>query len=253
MTANHKYSMRINEISKSDIKQFGSRGWRSPSAIRHFLAKEGYKELGSGAFGEAWAKPRSKFVIKISRREDECYLRFAHWAMKQKNNPYIPKIKFLKTYRGRAEEIDGSDDAKLFITAIERLNELREDYKLKDFTWTHRQLPMLAWMSHTLQKGEFDNQFIETYKNTFPNVEPAQMVRDMRKYNEKFKSSKMARTYNEIRMMFATTCGMDLHLGNMMMRPGTKQIVFTDPAAFWQAGKGEEKDYTGAVGTGMMK
>lgn len=206
------------------IKKKLDKKWKYPEDIRELLEKKGYKLLGDGAYSEVWGREQDSFVIKLSRNEDICYLKFAKWAMKQKNNPYVPKIYFLKTYKGW----DDYDEKKveLFVSAIEKLEDFT--YELTKVKWTKKHIPFLIWACvKTNEMRSYKKELVKIcseYKIKLTKV-------FIKKCYDNFNRTKAGKTFNHIQSFVGKKCLLDLHSGNIMIRRDPIHIVFTDPLA----------------------
>tara|TARA_R110000823_G_scaffold101636_17_gene218373 strand:+ start:4863 stop:5642 length:780 start_codon:yes stop_codon:yes gene_type:complete len=254
--------MKVNELSKSDEKTLKGRKWGGYDPIENFLNKRGYQFIDGGVYANVYSKPNSKYVIKVSKQEDECYLAFANWASKQTNNPWLPKVKFLHTFNVKPEpptgewsEFPGHAPGTVFtyfITAIEKLVPLNNNMSKN---WDKRHLPFLAWVVADrglpmISEYEFDFERIysKVYKRTH-GVSPSKVNRQpgivgatgsvsrVRSYDQQSfkyadhfkKTSKLPGTIRQINQLLPKQCQDDLHSGNVMFRPGTKQLVIIDP------------------------
>lgn len=217
--------MIIKEIDKNHKSSLITNNWKSYDDIINFLEKRGYKLIGSGFYSLVFAKPNSKYVIKLSKIYDGCYLKFVDYVLKQKRNPYLPKILFLRTYNDRNKR-------KLFVTAIEKLKRFYAIEKMN--LWTVRDLPKLAWLSLITRHVQpyFREEFWDIYRQIDNSSYIANRSEIIDQYAKKFKSSLMARTYEQIKKELVnskTGCGFDIHDNNIMYRPGKNELVFTDP------------------------
>tara|TARA_R110000823_G_scaffold230090_4_gene357005 strand:+ start:253 stop:915 length:663 start_codon:yes stop_codon:yes gene_type:complete len=218
--------MRISELSKTDSKILQTRKWSGVQKVQSFLARQGYDYVDEGVYSIVFAKPRGKFVVKVSKKEDVCYLEFARWASAQKNNPWLPKIKFMKDFQVTTRD---GEKVTFLITAIEKLHTLKGGV-ISNIRWTHHQLPLLLFLS---QEMSFGNQLQNAYTDLFKKTYGRDInLTDEYEMSGKFKKNSMLpRTIDTIDELLSTDCRKDMHLGNIMLRPGTKQIVIIDPLA----------------------
>jgi hypothetical protein len=56
------------------------------------LTKAGYKKLGSGLFGEVYARPGEDFVLKLFNVTDHAYIIFLNFCLKNIGNSNLPKF-----------------------------------------------------------------------------------------------------------------------------------------------------------------
>lgn len=228
--------MNINEISKQEKQKIDKIKTVSYYQVSDKLEKLGFREIDSGAYSSVYAKKNSKYVIKLSRNEDLCYLTFVEWVLKQKNNPYLPKIFMLKTYRDQ-------NGKKMVITAIEKLRRFKIDSFSDDIVsinlWKKRHLPMLAFLSLNMKENTrylFRNEFIKTYDSHFKITYDFDYTPIIKEYSKRFEPSLMAKTINKIKTQLMGACEYDLHQGNIMYRPGKNELVIIDPLANWSIG-----------------
>ena len=111
-----KSSEFINEASTADEATLKNTKWESPKQIFAWLESNGFAKLGSGNFARVYSKPNDDRIVKASTEQDACWLQFAAWAMKQTNNPHVPKIHWIHQY-----------SKKFFVTIIERLHPLDDE------------------------------------------------------------------------------------------------------------------------------
>jgi len=78
------------------------------------LDSKGYDCIGSGSYGSAHAYKNKKNVLKVFT-QDEPYLKFIE-KIKQSKNPYFPRIKSIKHYKGSNKYI-------YTVVELERLTE----------------------------------------------------------------------------------------------------------------------------------
>ena len=88
-----------------------------------FITQHGFKRLGEGSFGAVYEKPGYPWVFKIFNN-DPAYLAWIEFALKNQNNPHVPKFKGRpfkitdKAFAIRMEKLEHSD------TAIESVRNL---------------------------------------------------------------------------------------------------------------------------------
>jgi len=124
--------MRINELVKpEELTQFKRGLDRAPRdhnnqvshdedvrfALRDYMAKYGFKELGSGAFASVFESPKHKFVLKVFG-ENPGFLKWIAFCQANPANPYLPRflgkpIKIHHTYYFiRMERLTHSDPTR---------------------------------------------------------------------------------------------------------------------------------------------
>lgn len=228
--------MRIDELSRKDEVM---QNWRSVKQVQSFLKSNGYKRLGKGVFSEVWGQPGAETVIKVSTSEDTCWLRYAKWAMKQPDNPHLPKIYSLKTYKTRS--------GTLFVARMEKLTEAI-DYFTKYLDRVGREkdpkrIGAILWVGllgyDNVQDMLHDSSVLRSLANStvrkqyFPDATVPQIVTHLLSAAKRTKLAqtvKQAHTY----ILKNPMCYEDLHLGNVMMRGET--VVIMDPAAMYENG-----------------
>lgn len=208
----------ITEASIFDEKELLNTKWTSPQELQKWLSANGFKKLGSGVFSAVYGKPDHNRVVKISKRGDECWLKFANWLMAQTKNPYLPHVPWLKQYKGTR---NGKTET-FFVTIIEKLDPFTTDVikNIKD--------PVV--IAALLLKGDFwanekkvlQKRLVELGYET--PKEQKELLMDNN--NHKF--------INSLRMVSkrgGKSCFGDLHSGNIMFRPSNNSVVITDPLA----------------------
>jgi len=210
---------RKAQISKTDYGQIFKPKHtkeRNINTIPNILMRNGYKQIGSGVFSSVYKKPNKNFVIKYNRKVDSCYFRFLKYAMKQKNNPYLPKTKVL-TY---------DESEKYFVVALELLHPFPHNNITKFKKSSSHIIYGLNYFSNTINDMTVTKFFkyhygIDNISSIYNSVFFANLI-------EKFKESLFGKTYFEINKLM-DNCKDDLHQNNIMIRPGTNKIVIVDP------------------------
>ena len=177
------------------------------------------KKVGTGYFSQAYGRPRSNTVIKITHGggdEETMALKFLRWAKKQKN-PHLPKIYKITKRKLRDESTWYDDDLETHVyVRMERLI----PWKPNKYKWKPEHVPFIEWME----------------KNGFSYSEPNYIVPDWEELKRKakqlkIKSSKLVRTLQSISKIDDE---LDLSISawsaeNIMLRPSTGEIVIHDP------------------------
>ena len=220
-------SMKLHEIIQEatifDERTLLNTPWKSPKQLRTWLERNGFHELGEGAYAEVWGKPSHRRIVKISTDQDKCWIKFAKWAMNQTANPYVPNIPWVKYYEGTLEYSDRP--RKFFVTIIERLHPFDDDM---DAIVGRINDPVV--LAALLKHGEGwmmseEDALVSRLKQLRVGTSESTINRILRNnQNHKF-----VKTLKAIKRMSGRCFG-DLHSGNVMARDdGT--IVITDPLA----------------------
>jgi len=230
--------MRIDEISPQEQMQLNTTKWESVAQLDKFLTSKGYKRIAAGIFSSVYTKKGDNSVIKVSKREDVCWLRFARWVMQQPENKHLPKIFSLRTYTSK-------DGEKLFVSRIEKLHEVQagSDYLeakiLKEMN--PAEYAEALWLASILYKhSENFPMFFDQWEDVVdrsklrqeaPDMDTVEFMRAMlKKYANTGFSRLIRKAQQEI--LKDRKCFADLHTGNMMAREdGT--LVLMDPAAMY--------------------
>jgi hypothetical protein len=231
--------MRIDEVAKND---HAMKNWKSVKQVQAFLKREGYKRLGKGAFAEAWSQRGSDTVIKISTVEDVCWLRYAKWAKTQQDNPHVPKISMLKTYKTK--------DGTLFVARVEKLSEV-DHYFDKILTQIGREqdpkkVGEMLWIGllgyDTVQDLLKESNIVRSLANStvkktyYPHFTVPEMIAHVLSGARRTKLAQTVK-HAHAHIMKDPRCYEDLHSGNIMMRDdGT--VVIMDPAAMYMTSIG---------------
>ena len=114
--------MRLFELQPSTVKNLSGLvdSGASRDELVQFLLDNGYSKTAEGVFGEVYSKHDDDFVIKLSKKLDPFYLRFAEYV-KGKNDPHLPKLK-IKAFTPQGETLPYG-----FIAFIEKLQPLTVD------------------------------------------------------------------------------------------------------------------------------
>ena len=237
MNAPGKLTYILREADIHDERNLLRTKWENPAQIRRWLLENGFKRLGGGVFSTAYAKPGSKRVVKISLRKDECWLKFAKWALTQTANPYLPKIWFIQEYEGlrRSKSTRKQVPTKFFISIVERLNPAADDHGLHygviDNINDPVPLAAIAGYSPHLDPSE-EEQLGERLAELGAIREHTSGIRRAsQRYVQKNKNHPFVKAMNKIKSMTGSDCWNDLHSGNFMYRPSTNSLVLTDPLA----------------------
>lgn len=220
--------IQINEVTAFQEKTLMEHDWRNSRQVIGWLRSKGFKQKGSGAFSTAFVHPRYNRIVKISKKQDICWLRFAHWTLKMTTNPSVPYIDWVRVY--------GKDD-KFFIAVIEKLAKYNKTAIMNTVD-----LPGLAYLyvyedwfqgDETIEERFIKEGILKETEDTSGYVEikgsPKNQlrtwlknVRGGKRFINALRSSKKAATGG---------CTYDMHDGNLMYRPSDRRLVVIDPLA----------------------
>jgi len=210
---------QINEVTAFQERKLMDHEWKNPREVMNWLRSKNFQQKGSGQFSAAFVHPGYKRIVKISKKQDECWLRFAHWTLKMTSHPNVPYIDWVRVY--------GEND-KFFIAVVEKLTPFN-----KNAIANTVDIPGLAYLY--LKEDWFQNDHnIEDrlIKEGVIYNEDALWVPQIRRYLQNIKSGK--RFINVLRSSkgFAKgKCAYDMHDGNLMYRPSDRRLVVIDPLA----------------------
>lgn len=114
--------MKLFELLPSTVKKLSvlsNKGARQSEFVQS-LIDSGYSKAAEGVFGQVYSKSDDNFVIKISKKMDPFYLRFAEYAKKNKDR-HLPRLT-VKPYIPR-----GETHPYFFVAYIEKLYPLSID------------------------------------------------------------------------------------------------------------------------------
>lgn len=180
---------------------------RTPERLKEYLRSNGYNEVGEGAFGVTFVK--DSIAIKIGYRHDPCYLKYAQYCIKNwKTNVHLPRIFEIYQYKNGL--------IPYTVTVGEFLEETSKDNADME--------PLKAFID-----GNYFTP-VRTGNNNNRNAHLMHMRRMRVHFANKYAS--VLKTLDEISKKFSgAQCFDDIHMGNVMIRPGTGDIVVTDPLA----------------------
>ena len=209
------------------------------------LRKQGLKNLGKGQFAVVYGRPGSGRVVKVSKKEDYCWLQYAEWCMKQRN-PHVPVIYHLESYEVSIDDTERPNPyirfpsdtppeektkgVPVFFAVMESLN----PFKLANID-IKANLPLLAYLSEYVDgvhvPEEVFAQALGVPLPTYGDRDPEQSNKFWRKIDKLTQQgSKHAavKLFKKVEHMWER-CSGDMHDGNLMIRPSTGEIVITDP------------------------
>jgi hypothetical protein len=205
------------------------------------LRKQGLKNVGKGQFAVVYGRSGSNRVVKVSKKEDYCWLKYAEWAMGQ-NNPHVPEIYHLESYQVSIEDQDTDLEmgtvkvVSVFFAVMEKLKPFKvKDINIKD------NLPLLVYLSEYVDGIDISDEVFARALGAKPESDNW-----VSQYSDKFyeKLGKLERQgsrhpavklFTKVENMWERCAG-DMHSGNLMIRPSTGEIVITDP--IWEPSGG---------------
>ena len=211
--------IQLDEVTAFQEKMLMDHDWRNSRQVIGWLRSKGFKQKGSGAFSTAFVHPNYNRIVKISKKQDVCWLRFAHWTLKMTTNPSVPYIDWVRVY--------GKDD-KFFIAVIEKLAKFNKNAIMNTVD-----LPGLAYLYIYEDWFQGDEKIEERLikESIIYNVDAAytpqvkrwlKTIRGGKRFINALRSSKKAATGG---------CTYDMHDGNLMYRPSDRRLVVIDPLA----------------------
>ncbi len=189
------------------------------------LKKAGYKELGGGSYGAAFARPDTPFILKLFTYEDYAYLQYLK-LITTISNPHFPVVK------GKPIKITNDYHA----VRLERLTRLPKDQYMiaalcKKYIKQYQDLSELEnakW--HDQQQSK--TQTVDLRSNHIGDFSVSTNV-------TRGKLQQFEQTYpdlaNALRLIVdhvinKVDARIDMHTGNFMMRGSI--LVITDPVAY---------------------
>jgi len=211
--------MRIDEVTAFQERKLQDNEWKNPREVMRWLESKNFQKKGAGQFGAAYVHPGYKRIVKISKKQDECWLRFAYWTLKQTSNPSVPYIDWVRVY--------GEGD-RFFIAVIEKLAPFNRAAIANTVD-----VPGLAYL-YAYEDWFQGDRNIERrlIKEGVIYNEDAQLLPQVKRYIKEARGG--MRFINALRgsQRFATgKCAYDMHDGNLMYRPSDRRLVVIDPLA----------------------
>jgi len=229
---------QLDEVTAFQERKLEETDWEHPREVAQWLKSKGFKQSGHGSFAQAFVHPNYKRIVKISKRQDVCWLRFAYWTLKMTSNPSVPYIDWVRTY--------GEND-KFFIAVIEKL----EPFNRQSIQQT-RDVAGLAYLYAYEDWFEIDNRIVQRLKKEGiiqddTKQRPARGGQQRRQGRELGKTvyrpqvKKWLKTATEGKRFINALksaqkfakggCSYDMHEGNLMYRPSDQRLVVIDPLA----------------------
>lgn len=223
----YELTQPITEVTAFQERKLMDNDWKNPREVKNWLLSKNFQQKGSGQFSVALVHPGYKRIVKISKKQDECWLRFAHWTLRMTSHPNVPYIDWVRRY--------GEDD-KFFIAVVEKLAPFNRQAIANTVD-----IPGLAYLfvyedwfqddknilNRLVKEGIVDTEDI-TYELGYHKS----IRRQVRSYLKTARGGK--RFINVIRSSkrFAKgKCAYDMHDGNLMYRPSDGRLVVIDPLA----------------------
>lgn len=208
-------------------------------------------ELGSGAFGSVYTNPcNENTVIKVSTYRDAYYM-YARWCMRPENadNPHVPKV---------YEEVvfKGPNGQNTYVHVIEKLvppcrtkTDPDSKYGPDNPSEVQNTLVGLIWAACYRIARHADYEMVNKYKTELDYLrEVVKEVKLQAQQDDDITYSPTLRqimlhkqlihTFRDISYLFDDTSHLDMHGGNIMIRPGETyskdfrgDLVITDPVA----------------------
>jgi len=216
---------QINEVTAFQVKTLINHDWKNPKEVVKWLRSKGFKQKGAGQFGAAYVHPSYKRIVKISLRQDKCWLRFAHWTLKMTSNPSVPYMDWVRVY-GEGDEF--------FIAVIEKLAPFNKKAIMNTVD-----LPGLAYMY-------MHEEWFEGNHDIYQRLDKEGLLGDdpdhddywlseealIKRYLKSIKTGKrFIRTLKRADDFAKGECSYDMHDGNIMYRPSDRRLVIIDPLA----------------------
>lgn len=190
-----------------------------------------------GAYASVFTHPNSKYAVKIATADPRT-VKYLKWCAANQSNPYVPKIYSIK-------------ESKSKNTAYIRMEKL--DNFSKKFQWSEKHLPMLWFWHHNIHRlhavtwAQALGLKIPENKRYSNSEEMASLPGSLFPDKDEFKKFKaemqaasvkdpIAKVINAAKKFAYDDTHLDLTLSvdgasNVMVRPGTNQLVITDPVA----------------------
>lgn len=234
--------MFLTELNITQAKHLIKNKWHKYGEVGEYLTSNGYKLTGHGGYSQVWSHPNTNSVVKVSRKEDRCWLVFADYVRRNKNNPHLPKISRVIRYQSKKPNAIPSVDhirdpsvdthyqaySTLFIAFMEKLNPIKnQQYRpieiMEELIYSYSELS-----DEFIASGcRFTEDFYESAKEYNSWREFRELAIDI-EHDNQYKS--IFETLFDIKVAFQNTgCKSDIHIGNVMVRPKTNEIVIMDP------------------------
>ena len=209
---------QLDEVTAFQERKLQDSEWKNPREVMRWLESKNFQRKGSGQFSSAFVHPGYNRIVKISKKQDECWLKFAYWTLKQTSNPSVPYIDWIRVY--------GEGD-KFFIAVVEKLAPFNRNAIMNTVD-----LPGLAYLYLKEDWFEDDANIRRRFekegilrKGISRNVER----RTLNNYIRNAKGGKRFLNAVQSSKRFATgKCAYDMHDGNLMYRQKDRRLVVID-------------------------
>lgn len=203
--------------------------WDSKEALLDKLSRplrditgSGTKMLGSGLFGEVYGKEGNDVVVKLAVRDPQT-VKWVKWVLRNQDNKHVPKIYGFKSYRDS------------IYVRMERLIPVPKKFDwvknapdlviaLADADYTTVGEPIIIAVINSFGKQQLDNHF------DFDNLRDA-----IKALPKSLTKSPLAKLVSKISYMnndlIDVAINDDGTAQNIMLRPGTHDVVITDPVS----------------------
>lgn len=217
--------------------------------VGYWLASNGWKtdEAHEGYYSKVYLNPQSNLVIKMLKQglamremdEMRCQLNWLRYANKNwQDNPHLPRVHYIQT--AQEKDIDHEDTGNTgYLVVMERLEKARDPYAGMSDEDRDDFASMLSVHMHG-EPHEY-MPYIEQPKDdwtmTPQEYELAHHSRLMGRGRSTYQRQLGGGKYQQLaqaleamdKMRRRFGCHGDLHSGNVMLRPGTNELVVNDP------------------------
>jgi len=194
----------------SVMKTLARNEWSSYYSIIEYLRQHHYKAFRTGSYSEVFTKHTEKFVVKVTHRPDPAWLHFVDIARQHQGNRHLPKVSRVIDFKDTLN--DNSNNS--FIAFVEKLEPLSVDnddinylasYMVSILQGNTCSYYWRYWITGNSKQEQMAKEFADSHPDF---VKTIQMI---------------IQNKGEFRL--------DLHDGNIMLRPGTNTFVIIDPYA----------------------
>lgn len=220
---------------------------------RHFekLCKGDIVELGSGAFGSVYTNPCDEnTVIKVSTYRDAYYM-YARWCMRPENNsnPHVPKVYEEVVFKGPNGQHTYVHVIEKLVPPCRKRSEPDAKYGPDNPSEVQNTLVGLIWAACYRIARHADYEMTSKFKTELDYLR--EVVKEVKNHAIKdddikytptlsqiMRHKQLINTFRDISYLFDDTSHLDMHGGNIMLRPGVTyskdfrgDLVITDPVA----------------------